>query len=33
MPTGQVPYGLLVPTVIQGEYWVTGQPYGTVHAH
>lgn len=32
MPTGVVPYGQLVPTVVQGQYWVTGQPTGTVHA-
>ena len=33
MPTGQVPYGTLTPSVIHGQYWVTGQPYGTVHGH
>ena len=32
MPTGVVPYGTLTPSVIQGQYWVTGQPTGTVHA-
>ena len=25
------PIGTLVPTPIMGEYWVTGQPTGTVH--
>jgi len=25
------PMGTLVPTAIMGEYYVTGQPYGTVH--
>lgn len=30
MPTGQVPYGTLVPTPMLGQYWVTGQPYGTI---
>lgn len=33
MPTGQVPYGTLTPSVIQGQYWVTGQPTGTVHGY
>lgn len=33
MPTGQVPYGTLTPAPMLGQYWVTGQPYGTVHAH
>ena len=33
MPTGQVPFGTLVPSHLQGEYYVTGQPFGTVHGH
>ena len=33
MPTGQVPYGTLSPAPVMGQYWVTGQPTGTVHAH
>lgn len=31
MPTGQPVPGMLVPSVIQGQYYVTGQPYGMVH--
>lgn len=31
LSTGQVPVGTLVPTPILGEYWVEGQPSGTVH--
>lgn len=33
MPTGVVPYGTLTPAPTMGQYWVTGQPTGTVHGH
>lgn len=31
MPTGQPVLGTLTVAPVYGEYWVTGQPYGTVH--